>query len=708
MLGRHTTPNVTIAHVLLLAIALTASSSRAGRIRFRDPDPKGPGQEVWQLTDRPLVKHVIEYHNTQCWSPNGRYVSYHSYQHGDLYVYDLQTDKEVYIGKGGGARWANKHNWMFYVARGPKGYVIMWLDADTGKKTVLCDEHNFRFLGETDTDDRWLFANQIIRERDGKRGKWFTTARIPIRPKSKAEFILKWEGRRPLPNPRHPVIMQRRKKRGPFLSSRIWFDYEGKNIRVATVNVQAGHQCWLGNGEYHLTGDDQIKGRKWNEPFPSDLHFLANIRAHDICPCGFSGRWVCTNGKIADLRSGHGKRYSFRYPYTPKPTDVASAGDTDCNPKGSPDGTKICFRSTADIRNGVLTRLTHSYTTKETQTIRVASTKGFPSSGAIVRFTEIIGYKRKTAGTFEDLTRGLYATRVRVGKATGQVEPLASLVVPQARRGNAKPNRLQVMMDKHGDKYRNTPVYWLRRQQVFMTVVRSPDPPHLRLKDGRVELIPGENHWETFGYHVLRDGAPITRAPIRPGATLKLTRPGVYTAIAEEWSDLKSKPSLPLKLEKGFALAVLTDKPTDFSWTVDRWKLGRKQVAEAEALKAAKATKEIVHRHEGVIHLEFFENGRRTARHDLNDKGQATRVLTYKDGKLASREYRHGPRTSVEHFGPDGYKTHDAQWYVKRGGPKRPYSKWWFERGIPVKRWLGGRVYVKKGDEWVRQEGKKK
>jgi len=685
--------------VLCLAAGRFAS---AGRERFRDPDPHMAGMEVWRITDNPAVRNHANYHNTQCWSPDGRYICY--YGEG-VHVYDLHEDRSIRIDDGACPRWAKKHNWLFYVivdrSRGPrteKGASVMWMDLETGQKHFLC--HGFEFLGETDMNDTWLFANQIFRKYTPKKQKLFTTARIPIRPNARPEFILRNKGRRPLPNPRHPLIMQRYKpdKKKPFGSSRIWFDYDGKNIRTAIAMCQAGHQCWLGNGEYHLVGDDQIRGRKWNEPFPSDMHFLANCRAHDICPCGLSGRWVCSDSVVADLRSGGSKptlhpKSRICYPKG----SPGLEGHTDCDPKGSPDGTKICFVTTWNLKDSRFTRITQAYSTEESARIHVESTAGFPESGAIVQYGEVIGYERKTPTTFEGLTRGLHNTPVCRSKKRRVITLFSSRLVPESQRNIPQPNRLQTLI-----KDEASALYWQRLTDVYVVVVRRPDPPHLRINAGRVELIPGENHWETFGYHILKDGKPITEKPIRPGATLALPGAGTYTASAVEFSDLQSKPGLALTLDRAADLVALKDKPEDFSWTLDRWIVDDKQVSRGAALKAPKAKKEIVHLHDGVIHVEFFEKGRRVLRHDLNAEGKATRILRYKDGRLSEREYCHGPRTSIEYFGPDGYKTHDIQWSDKYG-KRAEYSRWSYDRGTPIRRVLGGRdEYVKQGDQWVK------
>ena len=699
------------SRVVALALLLVGVA-RAGRIEFRDSDPKGPRERIWQITDRPNVDHVIQYHNTQCWSPSGRYLCYNGYQTGDLWIHDLQEDRETALGKAGSPRWAKKHDWLFFIRSGPKGSTLTWRDIASGKEVGLATENKddeVWFPGETDCEDRWLFTNKrfvdfVTVNGKRRRRKRYWTYRLPLREGGKPEVILKFRGRRPLPNPRHSVIMQRYKAGGPFGSSRVWFDYEGKNLRTGVPMVQSGHQCWLGDGSYHLIGDDQVRGRKWDEPYPSNMHYLANVRFHDICPCGFSGRWTCVNGKIADLRSGHGRPYSFRYVYYPVPLDVGNVGDEDCNPKGSPDGTKICYRSMVDMKDGRFTRLTKSLPTKETERMHVESTDGFPEAGDVVLFVEVVGYKRKTATTFEGLTRKKYNTRQRSLGPGYMIHNYADLVVPPARRKNAPITRLraQIAAKKLGKKYHNTPVPWLRQRQVYCTIVRDPDPPHLRLRAGRVELIPGENHWETRGYLVLRNGRPISKALLTPGAKLRLPGAGIYTAVAAERSGLKGKPSLPLKLAAAAEVVALLDKPADFSWTESRWLVNGKPSPADAAKRAAKAVRETVHRHDGVIAREFFAKGQRVARHDLNAAGLPTRKLTYRAGKLLRREYGHGERESVEDFAPDGFITHAKQWYHK-AGKRQVYSEWWYDKGVPVKRLIRNRTtYVKKGDDWVR------
>ena len=60
-----------------------------------------------------------------------------------------------------------------------------------------------------------------------------------------------------------------------------------------------------------------------------------------------------------------------------------------------------------------------------------------------------------------------------------------------------------------------------RMTDMHLVVVRLPDRPHLRQTKDSIELVPGENHRETFGYHLLLGeervtqslSSPVTRSP---------------------------------------------------------------------------------------------------------------------------------------------------------------------------------------------------
>ncbi|MHC4175488.1 MAG: hypothetical protein ACYST5_21460, partial [Planctomycetota bacterium] len=407
-----------------------------------------------------------------------------------------------------------------------------------------------------------------------------------------------------------------------------------------------------------------MRGRKWNEPFASNIHFLAAISCGDVSPCGRSGRWICGDAgvariRVADLRSGDGWSIMETNSYLCFPTDRDYSGPYDIDLKGSPDGTKIAFISTYDLKDGPVARITQD---AADDMVRVDSTEGFPQQGRLINASgfggEVLGYERKTDTTFEGLSRGLYGTSSNASLRSGR--PLTSfetmLIPEQLRKGLPLPPRgiRNVVKDK------DSPLMLQRSSDLYAVVVRLPDRPHLRLSGEDIQLIPGENHWETYGYHVYKDGTKITGEPLRPTTLLtSLPGSGTYTAVAVEWSGLQSKPSLPLKIQHRAALEVLTDKPGDFSWTHDRYLVQGKEVSQKQAWRSQEAVAETVHLHDGVIQRTWYRRGKTLKRHDLNLEGKATRRLFYRAGTLVRREYhdRNGNHVSTELFGPDGHIT---------------------------------------------------
>jgi len=246
-------------------------------------------------------------------------------------------------------------------------------------------------------------------------------------------------------------------------------------------------------------------------------------------------------------------------------------------------------------------------------------------------------------------------------------------------------------------KDKDSPLMLQRSSDVYVVVIRLPDRPYLRKSGDQVQLIPGENHWETHGYHVFKDGQRITNDPLRPGMSFALPAKGTYTAVAVEWAGLQSKPSLPLTIADRAQLKALSDKPSDFSWTGDRYLVQGNEVSEDEAKLSKEAVQETVHLHDGVIHRTWYRRAEPIARDDLNVEGKPIRRLFYQAGRLAKREYhdRNGNHISTELFGSDGYITESIQ----HGSRPR---HWWYERGVPVKYTHGSQTYIKDGKRWVR------
>jgi len=294
----------------LLMLAVVPGRAVAEIERFMPR--QGGTTEVWRLTDNPGRRDWANYHNTEAWSPDGRYVCYESSsQKQEVHLFDLHGEKDVRVDYGTQPRWANKGNLLFYLRRPDEGsgLEVIMLDVDTGGKTRLASGLNG--IGETDSDDRWLFG----RNRNG-------IVRVPLREDSRVEDISAGGalGSFMIPNPRHPRVMFRGDSRDaegndlPYAPTRVWSDLEGNNVVNASPMIQRCHQAWSGDGTYHMHGNSQMRGRRWDEPFPSNLHYIAAVDCHDICSCGRSGRWIIGSGNvwpmpIADLRSGDGRDF---------------------------------------------------------------------------------------------------------------------------------------------------------------------------------------------------------------------------------------------------------------------------------------------------------------------------------------------------------------------------------------------------------------
>jgi hypothetical protein len=673
---------------------------------FQTPN-NGGNLGVWRITNEPAVRHWANYHNTQCWSPDGRYLCYtryapHEGRYSDatdeVHLYDLLTNQDRLVERGFNPRWAKSRNWLFYVritgtGRGKASRLIevRWLDLDSGATKTLAD--GVEALGETSHDDRWLFGSKRFRGQTPE----FVTVRIAV-PGGAVEELREAAGSQWLPNPRHPVFFTRQDHREqPFGATRWFYGLDGRNQRMAVPTLQQCHMSWIGNGEFLLLGNGLVRGRRWNEPFPSNVHILSSVHVGDISPCGRSGRYVCGDHDVADLRSGGGWHYIAPLSIICYPAGVKDdSGIYDADPKGSPDGTKICFVSNYDLKDGPLTHI-ESVSKADRDVLRVLSTDGFPDRGAVVLRREVVGYARKTKTTFEGLTRGLHDT-LQCPPAPGL--PVTSFEARcltdaqwQQLPGASSPMRHSIGKDQ--------PVLLRQRQtDVYVAVVRKPDRPHLRLTGGEAQLIPGEEHYETAGYHLLRDGRRITAKPLSAGMSIEL-QPGEYRAVAAEWSGLESEPSPRLRVTAPAKLRVLDGAPEGFSWTSDRWLENR-------------TLRESVHLHDGVIQREWHRDGQLARRHDLDAKGRAIRRLAFENGRLARREYfdREDRLMSREVFDAAGFITEWVRFVP--GDPGAERSHWWFDRGTPVRLVDGGEESVKQGDQWVaskqggRAEKKKK
>ncbi len=732
--ARRTSARWRVVAVTLL-IVLTLTAAHAEREEF--VLPQKTQTQMWRLTNDSSWRDWANYHIRDCWSPDGRYVCTVRYREFGLWqdggvrvrVIDVATGEVVRTFEWASTpRWAHHRNWLFFVQIPEEGspWNIMWWDLDRDRLTQL--QGHASYIGSTDWQDRYIYASRVTLDD----GTGMAGAAVPI------------NGGTPLPlevggqlegNPEHPKVFTRVSNYfEPFKPTRVSFDPDGSNLGVASTCLQQCHQSWSGGGEWYLFGNQPMKGRRWDEPFPSNQHYLAATFAGDICRGAKTDRYLVGSGAtgsitFADLRSGGGWTVvpealsyihdSTTYQYS------GDSGNYDCDAKGSPDGTKICFVSTYDLRDGPLTRIAQTASAATGPGLHVRSTEGFPESGRLSVRTEIIGYERKTDTSFEGLTRGMYDTGpgslrtmpeerlkglseypsdLRSGISVTSFD--ARMIPKEQRAGMSTPARFA----REDWPDRETPLPWQRRTDVYVAVVREPDRPWLWRQGDRVELVPGELHFETRGYRVLRDGEPVGEQLVAPGGSVEL-QPGEYTAVAVEQSGLESPASNALRLDGPVTLRVLAEAPEDFTWTRDRWLIGEQPAEETAAKVAPEAVREIVHRYDGVIHREWYEGGTLVRRHDIDRDGFAVRRLLYEDGRLARREYHteQGVQT-WEDFDADGFIAECCHNYNGQ-----PWNHWWFIKGTPVKLWTergghhtasteGGGTYVKQGIDWVKVE----
>ena len=130
--------------IFVILSVILASGSLLAQIHKFVPK-EGEVLEIWRITHDPTVRDWANYHNTQCWSHDGRYICYtHFASDGkefgnraaaEIHLYDLYNDKDFKIDNGSEPRWANNNNWLFYLhsVDNPsqdheRGSQVIWLD----------------------------------------------------------------------------------------------------------------------------------------------------------------------------------------------------------------------------------------------------------------------------------------------------------------------------------------------------------------------------------------------------------------------------------------------------------------------------------------------------------------------------------------------------------------------------------------------------
>lgn len=711
---------VRAAVVAVLALS-GAGCARAEITHFPDPLPGSHVIEYWRLTHDPAIRDHANYHNTDCFSPDGRYVCVTRYVAPDRYhvepqqvrVIDLHTGEDRLIGIGSSPRWARQHNWLFYVRtnREPgdsweaRSEVIRH-DLVTGQETVIT--RDMQVVSSVDRLDQWVVGNRWRYDIPGATPR--TTVRARIAPDAELEQICELnEANIAQCNPGHDMISMRCQMERPFEASRLWMDLDGGNRRIGMIMLENAHDAWSGDGTWQLIGNGRARGRRWDQPFPSDAHVLSWMSFGDICPCGRSGRWICGDYGIADLRTGDGAHLLRAPSELCYPASVIDqSGPYDADPKGSPDGTKICFVSNYPFGTAPWTRLAEALGPDQTS-VRVASTAGFAQSGEIEVLTEVIGYASKTDTSFEGLERHRYSTGGRATLKAGLdvTDFAARLMTDEEAARKVEPWPWLARAVSEAGMGDDSPLLRQRQTDVYMSVVRRPDAPWLRLTEGVLEVIPGENHRETAGYRLERDGAPLGDEPLTPG-TEQALEAGTYRALAVEWSGLVGLPSPEVTVPAGTRLRILAEIPEDFAWVVDEWRMGDREVTREEALAAPQAEHRLRHRLEGVFRIERYEGGRLVSAEDVNADGFACRRESYAEGLLAERqtwEPTEPPRLRArELFAPDGYKTEEMHFGYPDPRTPTEVDHWWYDHGWPLRRVQGGVTWEKRGDDWVRAE----
>ena len=665
--------------VIFLAGSLATGTSSAEIYKFDPRQPEARNLGVWRLTHDPAVRDYGNYHNIQCWSPNGRYTCYTRFaREGSMvHVVDFATGADRFVAKGSWPRWANQHNWLFYVSD-----KIMRYDADTDEHHVISG--SVSILGGVDSSDTWLYGTV-------EEGNRYITMRTRTEPGSQLHAIKQVPSQNGLviPNPCYPVIMVRSGN-----NNRSFYDLDGSNVRPA-LNVEAdgdAHTCWSGDGTFLLLGNRQVAGRYWNKPYPSDLEILSVAGSGDISPADKAGRYYCgIELSCMDTRSGDGWHVISTRSCALSPLEGDHSTATDIDPKGSPDGTKIHYHSNRDLENLRPAILAVSLE-KDPDVIPVDSTAGFPDSGDLVFRTEVIGYTDKTDSSFLGIQRRKYGTRPgkRWGSKGSLFFPFSAYVLTGKDKERAQPDA-KMLQEGYDTDF---PMLYQRQTDCYIVVVRLPFRPVLRKRNGHVVLIPGEHHWETRGYRIFKDGKSLRERLFQAGERAKLPGPGRYAAVAVEWSGLESPTSLQINVRQSSELRVLEEVPSKFSWTREFWMEDNRAVSRARAMKAQEAVLEVRHGYDGLIASEQWRRGKRVLRIDFNEQGKPIRHQKFQDGQLKKRYFinEYDLLVSEEFYGEDRTKTEYIKYFSSPDYPEGIAIHWWFDRGQPVKYVKGGKV----------------
>jgi hypothetical protein len=228
--------------------------------------------ELWQVPGNPHVKTGTGYFTEYCWSSDGRFLSYDN--EGSKVIDFYQN--EVQILPGGLVSWANHKNLAIFLT-GTR--LCMFNPEEPGDITVINDHVSGR-LSDTDHEDQYVYM-------------WGTDdglVRYALKAGARKEICGGVKGNKPGPNPFYPVINTKIVKvRKPLASAGSLVNLDGSVINMINPGIYRHHSSWLGNGEYFILGDGMVRGRKWNEPYPANLHILSTAHMGDFSMLGYSG-----------------------------------------------------------------------------------------------------------------------------------------------------------------------------------------------------------------------------------------------------------------------------------------------------------------------------------------------------------------------------------------------------------------------------------
>ena len=178
--------NLSFSHLIVPIIIFLSVNITFGQVERFIPIT-GDSTELWRITNAPELRNWSNYHNVDAWSSDGRYLCYEKYEpydinpEGKICIYDLQQEQEIEIDRGTKPRWAKNHDWLFYLKKenpesesiqeptslriGGGGHMetpdknkssLMWYDVANKRYTKITS--GIDHLGETDLNDRWIYA----------------------------------------------------------------------------------------------------------------------------------------------------------------------------------------------------------------------------------------------------------------------------------------------------------------------------------------------------------------------------------------------------------------------------------------------------------------------------------------------------------------------------------------------------------------------